>query len=74
MKKFREAIEMAQKYFHSDPQLVILYGDYGEILFEKNDLIEAKANFYEAYRLSEQLMKMINYGYGVVANWNQKAG
>ena len=31
-KKFQEAITVAKQYFHNDPGLVILYGDFGELL------------------------------------------
>ncbi|CAD8200548.1 unnamed protein product [Paramecium pentaurelia] len=74
IKKFKEAIEIGQKNFHQDPQMIVLYGDLGEIYYEKNELQEAKQQFYDAYQMAEQLMQMINYGYGVVPNWNQKCG
>jgi hypothetical protein len=29
--------------------MIILYGDLGEIFYEKNELQEAKQQFYDAY-------------------------
>ncbi|CAD8195886.1 unnamed protein product [Paramecium pentaurelia] len=72
IKKFKEAIEIGQKSFNQDPQMIVLYGDLGKIYYEKNELQEAQQQFYDAYQMAEQLMEMINYGYGVIPNWNQK--
>lgn len=73
IKHFEEAIAIGKQYFHADPTMAVLYGDYAELLHQRKHFEEANQLFQDCYQITQAIVHSFSYTYGFIPNDNLKA-